>query len=65
MEFDKELNGLTTYQYMFHTSEAADTQKYNGWNFTTIRVWDDYDEGWWYSPKTTELFKTEDYEIGK
>jgi len=63
--FDDELNGLETYQYVFHTQEANETKKYNGWNFTTPKVWDSYEEGWWYSAKTTELFKTETWKIGE
>ena len=64
MDFDEELNGLSVYQYVFHTQEAHLTKKYNSWNFTTIRLWDSYEYGWWYNPATTELFKTEVWKVG-
>ena len=56
--FHEDLNGLTVYNYMFHTKEANETTKYNNWNFTNNRIWDSYEEGFWFNEKTTVLYKT-------
>lgn len=60
------MNGLKTYQALFHTTEGKNFEKYNNWNFTTTANWDgNEDANFWYSPSTTMLYITMPYEIGK
>lgn len=42
IEFDKEMEGIRMYTYMFHSYELGDQSLYNGWNFTETGFWDDF-----------------------
>ena len=64
-DFSKDLNGFLSYSWYFHSTEHADTNKYNNWNFTTGRVWDSVDEGFWFASGTNALWRTRNYFIGK
>lgn len=65
VDFNEELNGLRSYSYNLHTQEANETTLFNNWNFTTAKIWDSVEEGFWFQPKTTILYNTDTYVIGK
>lgn len=50
---------------MFHTEESKDFEAYNGWNFSSPRIWDSIEEGFWYAEGTSRLFETSSFEIGE
>jgi hypothetical protein len=66
IKLDKELEGIRSYNYMFHSTELANQTRYNGWNFSETYFWDDYfyPDNFWYSTNTTILAKTVVYTIG-
>lgn len=64
-EFHSDLHGLRSFYALFHTAEGKNKTKYNNWNFTTPRLWDSVDEGFWFATNTTKLVKTQTYIIGK
>ena len=64
MDYDNDLKGLTSYSYALHTKEAADVTKYNNWNFTTSRIWDSVEEGFWFANETTVLWHTVNHKVG-
>lgn len=65
MEYDESLTGLRTYTYALHTKEAANLTKYNNWNFTTSRIWDSVEEGFWFAANTTILWNSVVYTVGQ
>ena len=50
---------------MFHTTAGNNATKYNGWDFDTTQIWDSEEQGFWYDPTTTMLFKTEKFKLSK
>lgn len=69
--FDKELNGLRTYQTAMHSHEWHKEELYNNWNFTSFEEYDHppYHDGakksFWYSEKTELLYETKPIRIGQ
>ena len=64
-EYDDELKGLGNYLWMWH-NKNDDESKYNFWNFTRPKEWDDYTypDNMWYHPNHTALASTVPYKIG-
>ena len=50
---------------LFHTDDGKNDTIYNHWNFTSPHIWDDYDDGFWYSNNTQMLILTDEFVTGK
>jgi len=66
VEFSREFDGISTYQMTFHNPDLRNHQLYNNWNFTSNYFWDSLtNDSFWYSPKTSLLYSTNVFEIGR
>ena len=63
--FSSDLDGHDTFSWFFHSKEHNETTKYNNWNFTTPKVWDSVEHGFWFAEKTEALWRTQNYIVGK
>ena len=64
-DFSHELDGFESFSWYFHSREHDQVQKYNNWNFTTAKLWDSVEEGFWFADNTTALWRTMNYVVGK
>ena len=57
--YSEEMHGIRSYSWGFHRGDGMDHDKYNGFNFTSTKVWDATEpESFWYNRNTTALFST-------
>jgi hypothetical protein len=66
-EFSDELNGLSTFQYVFFTLDWKNETMYNNWNFTNSLPWDSpvpETKSFWYKQENKFLYQTEKFKIG-
>jgi hypothetical protein len=65
-EFERDLDGVEMFTYMFHSKMLANTTLYDGWNFSSPYNWDDFSNphNFWYNKETTILCYSQKYTIG-